>query len=263
MLERITSRDNQNIKEIGKLLQSAKHRRETGRFVLEGTRLCHDAVLSGVTVEKFFYTKSALEKYGDAIGEILKKAQTCYEIDEALLSKISDTKSPQGALCVCRRLDKTTPVDKMNSKGRYVGLENIQDPSNLGAVLRTAEALGVDGVILSKGCCDLYSPKVLRGSMGAVFRLRFHQSESMPKTVSALRERGFAVYASVPESSALPVTKATLSQGAVILIGNEGNGLTKETIDAASAKITIPMLGRAESLNASAAAGILMWEMMR
>ena len=263
MTERITSRGNSRIKQICKLQQSAKYRREMGLFVAEGARLCRDAAQSGVLIEQFFYTAAALQKYNEYGEQIALQARRCYEVSEDLFLKISDTKSPQGMLCLCRLLDKTTSVDKMDSKGRFVGLEDIQDPSNLGTILRTAEALGVDGVLLSAGCCDLYSPKVLRGSMGAVFRLPCIEVDKLPKVITELKKRSVAAYAAVPDACALPVTKAPLSKGALLLIGNEGNGLSKETIHAAEHTITIPMLGRAESLNASTAASILMWEMMR
>ena len=146
---------------------------------------------------------------------------------------------------------------------RSEGLEDIQDPSNLGTVLRTAEALGIGGVILTRGCCDVYSPKVLRGSMGAVFRLPMALVETMPPAVNALEHKGFVAMAAVPDREAEPITHVRFSSPSIVLVGNEGNGLKPETIRACQRRVTIPMLGRAESLNASVAASLLMWEMMR
>ena len=146
---------------------------------------------------------------------------------------------------------------------RSEGLEDIQDPSNLGTVLRTAEALGMGGVILTQGCCDVYSPKVLRGSMGAVFRLPMALVETMPPAVKALEQKGFVTMAAVPDRKAEPITQVLFSSPSIVLVGNEGNGLTEACIQACTQSVTIPMEGRAESLNAATAASILIWEMVR
>ena len=145
----------------------------------------------------------------------------------------------------------------------YLALEDLQDPGNLGTVVRTAEALGFGGLILSAGCCDLYNPKVLRGSMGGVFRLPAYITADMVTTVGRLRTKGFRCFACVPDEDALPVQTAPFGPGSICLIGNEGNGLRPETVAACGERLTIPMAGRAESLNASMAAGIVLWEMAR
>ena len=118
-------------------------------------------------------------------------------------------------------------------------------------------------MILTRGCCDVYSPKVLRGSMGAVFRLPMALVETMPPAVKALEQKGFVTMAAVPDRKAEPITQVLFSSPSIVLVGNEGNGLKPETIRACQRRVTIPMLGRAESLNASVAASLLMWEMMR
>ena len=147
--------------------------------------------------------------------------------------------------------------------GSCAVLEDLQDPGNLGTILRTAEALGIGRVVLLGDCCDPLSPKALRASMGAVFRLGLSLEPSRQGLFSRLRGEGFRLLASVPDSAALPVTEVDFSQGpCAVFIGNEGNGLSQETI-AQCQRVTIPMAGRAESLNASAAATILLWEMAR
>lgn len=147
--------------------------------------------------------------------------------------------------------------------GSCAVLEDLQDPGNLGTILRTAEALGIGRVVLLGDCCDPLSPKALRASMGAVFRLGLSLERSRQGLFSRLRGEGFRLLASVPDSAALPVTEVDFSQGpCAVFIGNEGNGLSQETI-AQCQRVTIPMAGRAESLNASAAATILLWEMAR
>ena len=144
-----------------------------------------------------------------------------------------------------------------------MAVENLQDPGNLGAVLRTAEALGLSGVLLAGNCCDVYSPKVLRASMGAVFRLPFRSVERLADAAPTLRQTGFALYAAVPDRTAKRVTELSFEKPSIIAVGNEGNGLEAETVAACGQAVTIPMRGRAESLNAAASAAILMWELMR
>lgn len=257
----ITSRDNPTIKEIIKLQKSAKQRREASLFTVEGARLCRDAALSGAKIEKLVYTKQAMEKYSDDFKLISDSGCEKIEVNTDIFLKISDTKSPQGLLCLISVLDKNVLLDKIENMGCYVALENISDPSNLGTILRTAEALGVDGIILSDDCCDIYSPKVTRGSMGAVFRMKFCVAEDFPKFIRELTQSGIKTYAATPRD-AVSVTEVDFNSG-IVLIGNEGAGLTDKAIDACLTRVKIPMGGRAESLNASAAAAILMWELMR
>lgn len=263
MSEIITSKENPAVKHAAKLLKSAKFRRQEKMFLVEGIRLCRDAAFSSVKILQLFYTQEALEKYSQDVEMLSKRAEKTFLLSQHLANGLSDTVTPQGVFCVCAMLDKTDCLDTMDASGHLLGLEDIQDPSNLGTILRTAEALGVNGVLLTRGCCDVYSPKVLRGSMGAVFRLSLVIVEAMPQILDTLNRKGFVSMAAVPDREAVPVTQVRFSSPSIVLVGNEGNGLQLETIQACQQKITIPMLGRAESLNASVAASLLMWEMMR
>ena len=174
MAEIIKSKDNPLIKRITRLLSSAKGRREEGCFVCEGVRLCRDAVLSGAGILCFCCTEQAYSKNVEAAEMISSAAEKTVRVSPSLLSKLSDTDNPQGFLCIVRMNARAAEI----TPGRcYAALERIQDPSNLGTILRTAEALGISGVILSGDFCDIYSPKVVRGSMGAVFRLPFMQKD--------------------------------------------------------------------------------------
>ena len=262
-MERITSRQNESIRQHAKLLQSPSKRREERRFLCEGARLCLDAVRSGVSIEVCYVTEKAMEKYPDYCGTVIQCAQRSYQIVDQVAPLLSDTKNPQGIFCVCKMPESTLRDIDMPLRGHYLALEDMQDPANLGTVLRTAEALGVNGILLTKQCCDVFSPKVLRGSMGAVFRLPLFFCESMEQAVDRLNERGFSTLASVVSEDAVPVSLVDFTRPTVMLIGNEGNGLTEETTKVCALPVTIPMAGRAESLNASAAAAILLWEMMR
>lgn len=260
-MERITSRQNSSVRAAAKLNQSAALRRSEGRFLIEGARLCRDAVQSGVQVLAAYVTSEALQRYAQYTDEVCAVARQAFEIAPHVAELLSDTKHPQGVYCVCRMSAQELPEPLPGNC--YVALENIQDPSNLGAVLRTGEALGVDGVILAGDSCDRYSPKVLRASMGAVFRMPVYEVPSLARLLPQWHLGGFQTLAAVPARDALPVTRTDFSRPSVLLIGNEGAGLSDELIKGASCQVTIPMKGRAESLNAAASASILMWEMLR
>ena len=259
----VTSKDNQWVKEWRGLCDSAKKRRESGLFALEGARLCLDALRSGVAVKAVLYTASALAIYTDVVGALIAAADTAVEISPELSRHMGDTTNPQGVFCVAKTLDNSLIIDKINILGTYGALEDVQDPGNLGTIIRTAEAFGLSGLILSEGCCDVYNPKVLRSSMGGVFRLPLMRVRDMAETVTALQGKGLTAHACVVDATAVPITGANLGAGSVVVIGNEGNGLKPATVAACQQAVTIPMGGRAESLNASMAAGIVLWEMTR
>ncbi len=259
----VTSKDNRWVKEWRGLSDSAKKRRESGLFAMEGARLCGDALRSGVEIRAVLYTAAALAIYAPVVEPLIAAADTAVEISPELSRYMGDTANPQGVFCIAKTLDNSLIIDKINIIGIYSALEDIQDPGNLGTIIRTAEALGLSGLILSDGCCDIYNPKVLRSSMGGVFRMPLLITGDMVATVTALQEKGLTVCACVVDADATPITQVSLGAGSVALIGNEGNGLRPETVAACAHRVTIPMTGRAESLNASMAAGIILWEMTR
>lgn len=260
----ITSRRNPAVKAAAALASSAGDRRRAGAFLCEGARLCRDAALSGLELWTCFYTAQAREKYPAYLAPVLEAAHEVYEVGPEAAALLSATKTPQGLFCVCGWPRGLAGEEKPLGARRMLVLENIQDPGNLGTILRTAEALGGFGVYLLGSCCDPLSPKALRASMGAVFRLEIAQEPSARRLREELAKAGFFSWAAVPDRQALRVTEADFSKGRhSIFIGNEGSGLTPETLGLCGGKLTIPMLGRAESLNAAAAATILMWEMAR
>lgn len=258
----IGSRKNEIIKDYVKLTQSAAYRRETFRFTAEGARLCCDAAQSGAEIVAVFYTKKALEKYEKYIKIVLEVSKKSYEIQQSVADVMSDVKSSQGIFCVCKQKN-TVEKELLSTEKKYIAAETIQDPSNLGALFRSAQALGIDGIILSEDCCDIYSPKALRASMGAIFRMPVFILSDFALEMNELTQSGFETFAAVVQNDAKSITQCDFSKGAIASIGNEGNGLSKEAIDACKYAVTIPMKGRAQSLNASAAALIIIWEMMR
>ena len=257
----ITSKSNDKIKQAAKLCADSSERKKQGLFFLEGLRLCCDAAKNGITAESVFVTEDALDRYGSEL-QILLSSENVYVITEELAAKLSDTKNPQGVFCICKTLDKCYNIDKIDYNGIYIALENVQTPGNLGAAARTAEALGLNGLIVSGGC-DIYNPKALRAAMGSMLRLQVFDVPDLSSFLRLCAQNGMNTYAAVPDSSALPVTQMEKSGGIICAVGNEGNGLSENVIAACREKITIPMKGRAESLNAAAAASVIMWEMVR
>ncbi len=258
----ITSRDNRFIREYRHLLTDGKHRRRMGRFVLEGARLCEDAARSGVVIETVLYTAHARQQYPAQTAAVCAEAPA-YEITDGLAAYIADTNAPQGVFCICVMSEPLLLTDKPLSIGRYAALETVQDPGNLGTMIRTAEAFGLDGLLLSDGCCDPYNPKVLRSSMGGVFRLPLYSVGNLCALLPRLAEQGFTTVACVVDDTAVPVQSLSMGTGTIAVIGNEGNGLSASVVETCTVRATIPMRGRAESLNASMAAGIVFWEMTR
>lgn len=254
---RISSKDNPIIKEISGLQKSSKGRKEAGLFVLEGLRLCLDASVNGYIPAVVILTETAYVRHKNDIEKYFENAPRKYIMPDKLFSKISDTVSPQGILCLFEIPDFGSL--EIRKDGKYIALENIQDPSNLGAISRTAEALGIDGMIVCGGC-DVYSPKSLRASMGALLRIPVIETEVPFELIDSY---GMTTYAAVVSNCELNVGSFSFQNGSVVFIGNEANGLTDETINKCSKKITIPMAGKAESLNAGVAASIIMWEMCK
>jgi TrmH family RNA methyltransferase len=259
----ISSRDNSVIKDYVRLCSAKSVRDSSGRFTIEGARLCHDALGSGLRIESVFLTRGACEKYADVTAQLLSCSAQVYEITQAVAEKMADTQNPQGIFCEAYMLDKTLNMDRIDMSGAYIVIENLQDPGNLGTVLRTAEALGLDGVFLSSDCADIYSPKVLRSAMGAVFRIPFLITDELPYLLHTLSQKGVKTVAAVAEKGALSILEAELGGGIAAVIGNEGAGLTPACVAACTQCVTIPMGGRSQSLNAGAAASILIWEIYK
>lgn len=258
-MKEINSKDNKLIKYVKKLQTSSKFRREEGLFVAEGLRVCVEAALSKAPVKYILITENALSKHKEELTPLLAYTDEIYLVSDKAMSAACDTATPQGVICVIKTLDNNIDLDTINNK--YILLENLQDPSNLGTVLRTADALGLNGVIMTRDCCDVYSPKVCRGAMGALFRVPLMIVESAPEFIRGFNAKGKSYAAVVRDADS--VCDADFSGNCLVAVGNEGNGLTKETIEACSGRITIRMSNNAESLNASIAAGILMWEMIK
>ena len=252
--EKISSRSNEKVKLFRHLSQSASFRRETGLFALEGARLCSDVAKTGIEIKTAFFTKEALEKYPDYISAVAEKAEQAFEIPHELAGTLSDTREAQGVFCICVKR-KEAELETIDLKGTYIALDNMQDPSNLGAVLRTAEAFG--------GGCDIYNPKALRAAMGSSMRISVLTTGNLPSLLIFAAKKGMLTLASTPSDGAKKITDMSFSGSVICVVGNEGSGISPEVMSACALPVTIPMRGRAESLNAAAAAAVLMWELTK
>lgn len=261
MLEEIISRQSARVKVVTGLMQRRKERDESGSFVAEGLRLCLDAVSSGLTIHTLMLTREALERWPQT-KMLVQSAQEAFIIAPQVAEKISSTSSPQGVFAVCRKLDNRENIVTIRKNGCYLLLAHLQDPGNFGTILRTADALGIDGVFLSHDCPDIYSPKVLRSAMGGIFRLPFAVTEPL-EAIEMLKTHGVPTYAAALDDHAQPLDRVDFSEGGAVLIGNEGNGLPEQLIRAAMGTVIIPMAEGSNSLNAAMAAGIFLWEMYR
>ncbi len=250
---RITSAQNALYKQVKRLIADRGFRRERGEFAAEGKRLFADALASGLAPRAVL-----LDERLDPV-EYEPLGAPVYVLPQAMMTALSDTKTPQGVAGVF-----PIPHPLCGTGGdRLLLLCSLQDPGNVGTILRTAEAFGISRVLLSEDCPDLYSPKVLRASMGGVFRMACETVRDVPDTVRTLREAGVRVYAAALEDGARPVGEADLRGKVCIVIGNEGNGLPEEVIASCGGALLLPMRGRAQSLNAAMAAGIFIWEMTK
>lgn len=255
----LQSRTNEKIKEYCRLTVSAKYRRKQGLFTLEGLRLCADAAQSGCKVETLFLTADAEDKGGERLEILLASAQHIFTVTDEVAGKLADTVSTQGVFCVLQMLPETPFA--VQKDGKYVVLDNIQNPQNLGAIARTSEAFGVNGLIVGGGC-DRYNPKALRASMGSLLRLPVFETADLAAAVTEIGKT-VPTFATVPDSTLQSICTQDFSGGAAAVIGNEGNGVSDAVLSAVQKRVTIPMRGNTESLNAAAAATVTIWEMMK
>lgn len=260
--EVIKSKDNPKIKLYRKLLGSKKDRYKYRQFVLEGSRLIFDALKSEAAINQIYLAEFAKEKFLPELERACADNIKINLISDDLGSFISATENTQGIFAQCDFPDNTSISGKIKARGRYAVLYRLQDPGNAGMIVRTADALGLDGVIFCESC-DAYNPKAVRAAMGSMFRIPVYRDVDADSLFAALSKAGLKSYGAVVDQLACDVKKLDFKNGGAVFIGNEGNGLDRETIEKCSEKITIPMKGHTESLNAAMAAGIIMWELMR
>lgn len=253
----ITSANNGQIKNVIQLNQKAKARKDQGVFVAEGIKMFMEA--PDDWVKKVFISQSLWDE--GSITEKVRKYE--YEIvTDSVFRQMSDTKTPQGVLCILQRPMYTLEQVLRGENSLIMVLEDLQDPGNAGTILRTAEGAGVTGIVLSKKTVDLFNPKVIRSTMGSIYRMPFCYVEDLNNAVMIMKERNIRTYAAHLKGQN-SYDKESYKGKTAFFIGNEGNGLSEELSEQADCLIRIPMEGKVESLNAAMAAGILMYEAAR
>ncbi|WP_026524453.1 TrmH family RNA methyltransferase [Butyrivibrio sp. MB2005] len=261
----ITSTNNARVKKIAEYCKKAKARREDGVFVVEGIRMVREVPID--LLRELYVTPEFMKNISDDDRYIIEEigssdSAVIEEVSEDVMEKMADTKTPQGVLAVVRQAQWELS-DMLKDKPMLLILENIQDPGNLGTMFRTGEGAGVTGIIMSSDMADVYNPKVVRSTMGAIFRMPFIYVDSIPETVKALeKEHGVITYAAHLKGTK-NYDEIDYHGPCAFMIGNEGNGLTKEAADAASEYVLIPMLGKVESMNAAVSAAVLTFEAAR
>lgn len=262
---RILSSDNEKIKLFRRLSEDKKTRRRENKFTIEGARLVSDAAAEALELHSVFFTEAAKEKYGEALELLFERYPTKIFniISEELSRELSETKMPQGIFAVCSMPDtsKDEIYNRLSAGSRVLILDNIQDPGNMGTMLRTADACGIDCVIICS-CCDIFNPKVVRSAMGSIMRVPI-VSDDIGNAAEEMKLRGIPLFAAVIADNAVSLTDCDFSGGGAVIIGNEGNGLSKEDASLADVLLTIKMHGTVNSLNAAMAAGIIMWELSK
>ena len=256
----ITSKDNPVIKLYQKLASSKKERLQYGLFVLEGLRITEDALREESGLSHLIMTKQAYEKYGAELLQADLRDTKTLVISNELGNKIASTNTTQGVFGICRIPPEREPV--FTDNGRYAVLYGLQDPGNVSMIIRTADALGIDGIFLC-GSCDLYSPKVIRSTMGSVFRENIYIVTDTDRLFELFSAAEVETSAAVIDTDALRITSYKPEGRQAVFIGNEGNGLPRDIALRCTRRITIPMNGTINSLNAAMAAGILMWELCK
>lgn len=253
----INSPSNKQVKNLIQLIKKAKARREQRVFVVEGIRMFREVPENKLVMT--YVSEGFLEKAENQ--ELLKRIQ--YEVlDNKLFASVSDTQTPQGIMCIVKQMeyDLSAMVSKENP--HLLILENLQDPGNLGTIFRTAEGAGVDGIIMSSDTVDIYNPKTVRSTMGSLYRMPFLYVPDLKEILQELKKKNICCYAAHLKGSH-NYYEEDYRKPAAFLIGNEGNGLSDSLAEEADTYIKIPMSGQLESLNASVAAAILMYEVKR
>ncbi len=277
----ITSLNNGRIKHAIQLKEKSRTRNEEGLFVAEGLKMFEEAPLS--KIREIYCREDVWQKMEesykkaplDKLSRIYEKIMTCEKqgivvetVSEEVFRKLSDTQTPQGIFFLMEKMtyDLTALLKKAGERKEQKGkrplfliLEDVQDPGNLGTMIRTGEGAGVDGILMSKGTADIYNPKTIRSTMGSLYRVPFLYTGNLKQTIEQLQKAGIRIYAAHLKGTK-SYREPDYAGGAAFLVGNEGNGLKEETAALADEYIRIPMLGKLESLNAAVAAALLMYQ---
>lgn len=255
----ITSTSNAQVKQVAALTKKAKYRKETGLFVVEGGKMFSE--LPKERIHAVYATEKFLAD--SAHREMMKGVRKVETVSDDVLKAMSDTQTPQGILALVKQYEyRVEDILKCPGPAHIMILETIQDPGNLGTILRAGEGAGVTGIIMNNGTADIYNPKVIRSTMGSIYRVPFVYVDDLRATLSLLKKQNIHLYAA-HLAGKNSYDEEDYQGGTGFLIGNEAGGLEEETAAMADTLIRIPMLGQVESLNAAVASAILMYETAR
>ena len=258
-MQTITSKDNELIKHIRKL-KDKKYRDESNEYVVEGVKLVEEAVKENAKIKQIIVCEDTTRTYEIPTHIMLEIARyECISVSNKIFNIITQVTNPQGIMAIIEKNAQDAQLDY--SQDIIVVLNDVQDPGNLGTILRTVDSIGLNQIIVSKGTADAFNSKVVRSTMGAIFRIKIIEVENLAQAIKEMRKHHFKLMVTSLQ------TKNSIYDidfnKKIIVIGNEANGVSKEIQDMADEKAKIPMLGRTESLNASVAAGVVMYEYVR
>ena len=255
----ISSKDNELVKHIKKL-KDKKYRDESNEYIVEGVKLIEEAVKENAKIKKIVVCEDTTRTYEIPTNVMLEIAKyECIYVTEKIFSAITQVTNPQGIMAIIEKNDKSKEIDY--SQDIIVALDDVQDPGNLGTILRTVDSIGLNQIIVSKGTADAFNAKVVRSTMGAIFRINIIEVDDLKQSIKEMKKHHFKLMVTSlqTENSIYDID----FNKKIIVIGNESNGVSQEIQDMADEKAKIPMLGKTESLNASVAAGIVMYEYVR
>lgn len=257
----ITSTGNQKVKRLVNLRKKRKARDEEKVFLVEGIRMFREVPAKRLL--EAYVSESFYKREGGTVSRVLEGCAVYPEIlSDTVYDYVSDTKTPQGVLCVVRQKEYTFAEAAGGERAHILVLDNLQDPGNMGTVIRTAEGAGVTGIVMSSECVDVYNPKTIRSTMGSVYRMPLYRAKDLTEAVRRMKESGIHTYAAHLDG-VLSYDEADFTKPCAFFIGNEGSGLREEVAALADTYIRIPMEGEVESLNAATAAAVLMFEAAR
>lgn len=259
----ITGRKNELVVRLSKL-SDKKHRDAEGLFRIDGVKLFSEAVHSGIETEYIFISYTKRDKLMEQLSAGLSSATgTVIFVSDEVLAKLTDESAPQGIVAFAKKFDAAALDIPEVGAFHSLYISSVQDPGNLGTMIRTANAFGIDRVFVSVDSADIYSPKVVRASMGTVFRQSISVVSDETEFASFIKDAGCKLFAAALRRDAKKLGDFTVPERACFAIGNEGHGLSQEFIDLCTEAVFIPIEQGCESLNAAMAAGVLMWEMQR
>ena len=255
----ISSKDNELIKHIKKL-KDKKHRDESNEYIIEGVKLIEEAVKEKARIKKIIVCEDTTRTYEIPTHIMYEIAKyECVYVTNKVFASITQVTNPQGIMAIIEKGDTNVQIDY--TQDIIVALDDVQDPGNLGTILRTVDSIGLNQIIVSKGTADAFNSKVVRSTMGAIFRVKIIEVENLPQSIKEMRKHHFKLMVtSLQTDNSIYDIQFNKK---IIVIGNESNGVSKEIQEMADEKAKIPMLGKTESLNASVAAGVVMYEYVR